>query len=207
MKKGFTLIELLIVIGILAILATTVVLVLNPAQLLSETRDTQRISDLDTMRNALSLYLATVTPLPADAMGVSANCYAYDKDSGVAFDPPLTANCEGRHAGKTTTQRNDRTTTSSGWVPVALNTMPGGSPVAVLPIDPTNKLDTTAGFSAGDLFYSYLGSNTAGATFNQFEINANMESAKFANLGGSDKESTDGGSNPDIYEVGTNLSL
>ena len=35
MKKGFTLIELVIVIGILAILATVVVLVLNPAQLLA----------------------------------------------------------------------------------------------------------------------------------------------------------------------------
>jgi prepilin-type N-terminal cleavage/methylation domain-containing protein len=41
--KGFTLIELLIVIAILAILATAVVLVLNPAQILAQARDAQRI--------------------------------------------------------------------------------------------------------------------------------------------------------------------
>ena len=35
-KKGFTLLELLIVIGILSILSTTVVLVINPAQLLKK---------------------------------------------------------------------------------------------------------------------------------------------------------------------------
>ena len=52
--KGFTLLELLIVIGILAILAGVVVLVLNPAELLRQARDSQRISDLSTMRSAIS---------------------------------------------------------------------------------------------------------------------------------------------------------
>src|SRR3989344_7161042 len=60
MSKGFTLIELLIVIAILAILATVVVLVLNPATILAETRDSQRVADLDTIRSAINLYLATV---------------------------------------------------------------------------------------------------------------------------------------------------
>src|SRR3989338_7505949 len=60
LRKGFTLIELLIVIGILAILATTVVLVLNPAQILAESRDTQRVSDLGAVQSAIGLYLATV---------------------------------------------------------------------------------------------------------------------------------------------------
>ena len=61
MKKGFTLIELLIVIAILAILATTVVLVLNPAQILAQARDAQRISDLSSIKSAIALYLATAT--------------------------------------------------------------------------------------------------------------------------------------------------
>ena len=55
MHKGFTLIELLIVIAILAILATTVVLVLNPAQILAETRDGQRLNDMGTLQSAISL--------------------------------------------------------------------------------------------------------------------------------------------------------
>ena len=45
MKKGFTLVELLIVIGIVAILATIVVLVINPVELLKESRDSRRLSD------------------------------------------------------------------------------------------------------------------------------------------------------------------
>jgi type IV pilus assembly protein PilA len=43
-KAGFTLIELLIVIGVLAILATVVVLVLNPTEMFKQARDSQRLS-------------------------------------------------------------------------------------------------------------------------------------------------------------------
>ena len=56
MKKGFTLLELLIVIGILAILATVLIAVINPAELLRRARDTQRLSDLDALRSAISLF-------------------------------------------------------------------------------------------------------------------------------------------------------
>ena len=56
-KKGFTLLELLIVIGILSILSTTVVLVINPAQLLKKARDAQRISDLNTVKTAIAYIL------------------------------------------------------------------------------------------------------------------------------------------------------
>ena len=59
--KGFTLIELLIVIAIVAILSVVVILTLNPAELLKQTRDSNRISDLSTLKSALSLYLADVT--------------------------------------------------------------------------------------------------------------------------------------------------
>ncbi len=67
--KGFTLIELLIVIAILAILATAVVLVLNPAQILAQARDSQRISDLSSVKSAIALYLATTTSTPTMTAG------------------------------------------------------------------------------------------------------------------------------------------
>ncbi|MDE2145036.1 MAG: type II secretion system protein, partial [Patescibacteria group bacterium] len=45
-RSSFTLIELLIVIAIIGILASALVLVLNPAQLLSQSRDSRRTQDL-----------------------------------------------------------------------------------------------------------------------------------------------------------------
>ncbi len=55
-KKGFTLIELLIVIAIIALLATAVVLILNPVRILKSARDTQRISDIAQLQKALELF-------------------------------------------------------------------------------------------------------------------------------------------------------
>src|SRR5690348_15310696 len=56
MRKGFTLIELLIVLAIIAILALIVLLFLNPSELLKQTRDSQRLSDLQTMDQAIQQY-------------------------------------------------------------------------------------------------------------------------------------------------------
>jgi len=55
-KRGFTLIELLIVIAIIAILATAVVLILNPVVLLRKARDSQRVSDIKQIQQALQLF-------------------------------------------------------------------------------------------------------------------------------------------------------
>lgn len=51
--KGFTLIELLIVITIIAALAVTVFVALNPAARLSAARDARRTSDVDTILTAI----------------------------------------------------------------------------------------------------------------------------------------------------------
>jgi len=70
-KKGFTLLELLIVIAILAILASAAVVVLNPAELLRRARDSGRITNIANIRNAINLYLTTVTTIDLD---VQAGC-------------------------------------------------------------------------------------------------------------------------------------
>src|ERR1700719_2922177 len=74
-KKGFTLIELLVVIAIIAILSVVVVLTLNPAELLRQSRDSNRLSDLDTLNHALSIYNADQSTGANFNMGSSSVIY------------------------------------------------------------------------------------------------------------------------------------
>lgn len=52
-SKGFTLIELLVVITIIATLAVTVFVALNPAQRLKDSKDARRTSDVDSILTAI----------------------------------------------------------------------------------------------------------------------------------------------------------
>jgi prepilin-type N-terminal cleavage/methylation domain-containing protein len=60
-RHDFTLIELLVVIAIIAILSVIVILTLNPAQLLMQARDSNRISDMSTLNDVLGVDEASVT--------------------------------------------------------------------------------------------------------------------------------------------------
>src|SRR5271154_2180592 len=73
-RKGFTLIELLVVIAIIAVLAVVVILSLNPAELLRQARDSNRVSDMATFKSAIALYLADVAS-PSLVGSTTALCY------------------------------------------------------------------------------------------------------------------------------------
>ncbi|MGC9067005.1 MAG: type II secretion system protein [Minisyncoccia bacterium] len=179
MRKGFTLLELLIVIGILAILSTTMLLVINPAEMLKKARDSQRMSDLNTLKSAIALYLTDVNN---PNIGDSAKAYAY----GVA------PTCGGRTGVNGTSQ----VITGSGWIPINFASISGGSPISAEPIDP-NPVYTGTSMR----YYTFLPFSD-----NTFELIANMESAYYSTNGSGDVESTDGGNVPGLYEVGTRLS-
>ena len=72
-KKGFTLLELLIVIGIIAILSIVLVIMINPSEMFKKARDSQRMSDLATLKTAIEVY-KTNSRTPALAGGTNTGC-------------------------------------------------------------------------------------------------------------------------------------
>ena len=101
--KGFTLLELLIVIGILAILSTTMILVINPAELLKKARDSQRLSDFGAVKTAIAFYLLNAS---SPSIGSTGQTYA-DIGSVTCFGTASPA------ASSTYLYVN-----GSGWIPI-----------------------------------------------------------------------------------------
>jgi len=186
--KGFTLIELLIVIAILAILATVVLLVINPVQMFAQARDSQRIYDLNTLSNATALYLTTVASPDLDHTGGFV--------CGTNYGASVSGAAEYFTGTPTIFAAFTSVVTGSGWVPVNYTAITGGSPISALPMDPTNTVSSTYS-------YTYACDNTN----KWYEFNAIMESVRYANGGSDDVESTDGGDQVDVYEVGNDPGL
>jgi prepilin-type N-terminal cleavage/methylation domain-containing protein len=188
--SSFTLIELLVVIGILGVIATAVVLVLNPAELLKQARDSTRLSDLATLNSALSFFQVDQYNLP---MGASNTVYVSVPDtSPTCVNLGLPALPGGWSYACVPTSTLTKVN-GTGWVPLNFTLLSMNSPLSKLPIDPVNATST------GN-YYTY----TPGGSW---ELTTLMESSKQKMGGGSDKTSTDGGSYPELYEVGTDLSL
>jgi prepilin-type N-terminal cleavage/methylation domain-containing protein len=209
-KKGFTLLELLVVITILAILMVIVVIFINPVETLRQGRDAQRLSDLRTMKTAISLFLnktgntlggssACVSSGPAangsaDATKVHASLPCTGTGGTCTAYPITNANANYAYTTEDRYQLNDGT----GWVNLNFSNLTQGPIISNLPIDPVNT-------AAGALYYRYVCK-----TDDTYEMDGNLESTQFG-----DKETKDGGdSNTDTsttesarYETGADLRL
>lgn len=183
--ESFTLIELLIVIGVLAVLTAAVVLIMNPAERLKESRDARRITELTSLEKTINVLTTQNTNLP---MGTSSVVYVSIPDDASstcgslglpALSPGYTYNC--------VTTANLRKTNSTGWIPIDFSST-GVAMLPTLPIDPVNTTST-------GLYYTYMMGGS-------FEVNAKFESQKYDDL-----MASDGGDSLVAYERGTSKSI
>ncbi|MBI5732767.1 type II secretion system protein [Candidatus Jorgensenbacteria bacterium] len=200
--RGFTLIELIVTIAIVAILVTVLVVAINPAEQLSRSRDSKRISDLDALKTALNLYLAqATTTINLSGNTPSANSGCIFQASSTLYLNTTGAVATSTVFGASTTIVRSTTTQavgSTGWMPARIDQTPGGATVSVLPLDPTNGLG-----SGTTYFYYYLCDITGGVR--NFELGATLESTYFTS--DLDLDGTDGGNESGRYEVGTDPAL
>jgi type II secretory pathway pseudopilin PulG len=181
--SSFTLVELLVVIGILAILTAAVVIVLNPAELLKQGRDSKRTTDLANLNNAIKLLL---TQNPDVNLGAASTVYISLADSsstcGSYSLPSLPTGWKYQCATAANYQKID----GAGWVPVNFSSANNVASLPTLPTDPQN---------AGLYYYSYIPGGS-------WEITSLFESRKYAA-----KAQADAGSDPERLEIGSNLAL
>jgi prepilin-type N-terminal cleavage/methylation domain-containing protein len=168
-RKGFTLIELLVVIAIIAILAVVVVLVLNPQVLLQQARDSNRLSDLNTLTDALNIYNADQGGASSYSLGSPSIIYISVPDPTATTTAGT--NCAGLgfpangnfHCAASSTYRN---TNGTGWLPINFSKMTMNPPLGALPVDPINNTSS----------YEYYVYQTNGSSY---QLMANPESQKY----------------------------
>ncbi len=199
-QRAFTLIELLVVIAIIAILAVVVVLVLNPAELLKQSRDANRLQDMATLVGGINLYDTDLSGSASFDLGSSSVVYVSIPDP--AATSTLGDQCQGLgllslpagyayHCAASSTYHD---IDGAGWIPVDLKNISSGSPLGSLPVDPVNA-------SSSRLYYTYT---TNGS---QYELTMAPESQKYQLGGSNDVIAGDGAPLATVYAKGTNLSL
>ena len=152
-QGGFTLIELLVVIAIITILMVTVVIVINPGQLLAQSRDSNRLSDLQSMKTAIDLFVEDTGG--TKSLGSAGTTYLSIPDPAATTTAGTNCSSLGFPAGyfhcaaSSTYQKSDGT----GWIPLNFDSISMGSPLSQLPKDSINTTSSEA-------YYAYATDGT-----------------------------------------------
>ncbi len=182
-NKGLTFIEILVSMAIIAFLFASFFYIWNTLDLFRTARDNKRINDLNFLDSAIKTLLATHPDLN---LGQENLIYTSLPDSSstcgsynlIKIFPPFTYRCQ--------TQANYLKIDGTGWLPIdfRLGKVLG---LSVLPIDPLNNQN---------YFYAYQ------VKGNRYKITTRFESKKYLF-----KMVEDGGFEPTLYEVGSNLRI
>ncbi|MCK9497288.1 MAG: LamG domain-containing protein [Candidatus Colwellbacteria bacterium] len=139
---------------------------------------------MKTLKDSIDIW---VVDNPNVSMGISQTVYISipDTSSTCANISDLPALPSG-WAYHCTTEANLQNTDGTGWIPLNLSSIYGGSPIPYFPIDPSNE-------ASSGKYYTY----TSGGSY---ELTALMESEKHFAM-------KDGGRYVEMFEAGSNLSL
>lgn len=205
----------------MAVLGAITLFVLNPAETLKKTRDSQRITDLGTIKSALALYLTSTStayigatstsPITTNggclnggaSLGSASGTVWYSVNTTLAkATTTYPDNGVGASVWAHATSTNLYLTDGTGWVHANLDALTGGSPISNLPVDPTNTIAGANNSTSTDLVYRYgcAVDNAANKSITGFEVDAELESSAYSGMA-----STDGGDNSQLYEVGTQV--
>ncbi len=91
-KKAFTLIELLIVIGIIALLAVTVLLALNPAEAQKKNRDAKRVRDASNIEAILVQLIDSNATIPTSTGAIGSTTGANSSTVTGSTSQPCNSN-------------------------------------------------------------------------------------------------------------------
>ena len=208
-KKGFTLLELLIVIAVIAVLSAILIFILDPTETLAKARDTQRISDMGSLKTAIGVYVTGTTTASLDGVsGASRNDKCLGGSGTKSIFPSIDSGTTltfgivtGFTAFSQVAEANSSLTDGTGWIPVNLSGIVGGSPISNMPIDPINTVAVAATPANTDLYYRYACRKSPLT----FELDAKLESIAFTTT--DNRATKDGGNNSTLYEVGTDLAI
>ncbi len=219
-NRGFTLIELLIVIIIIAAISAILIATIKPAETVKKVRDTQRMSDLNTIKSVVEyIQISNKTPdlsqLPADCLqdgGTQAKIfYSYNKDT-ITCNGAVTAGADAAgkfYAGNFCSNVIGSAASKvdgSGWIPINFKLAGDVVSISRLPLDPSNSIANSSSPTQTDLVYRYACQTKSFTKPGYvFEIDASLESDAYTIT--SDKRTDDGGDNDSMFEVGTNLGL
>ena len=158
---------------------------LNPTQLLAQSRDGTRIQDLADINNAIKQYLADNNT----NLGTSSVVYVSIPDTNSSCSDlglPSLPTGWSYHCVSTSTLTE---TNGNGWIPISFSSITTGNPLPTIPIDPQNTTST------GE-YYTYA---TNGS---QYELTSYFESNNYQT-----QAAQSGNPDPTTYALGSNLDL